>query len=130
MRTFELGELIAERQLTFVTTDGVSKEVVIRLGRPVQDVPDRAWVCPYQVSGLGRDRVTGIFGVDSMQALLLAIHTIPAELSAFIKDSGGRFLHNSQIEDGFTSSCRFVLELTSAANGFDDQGADPRQDPP
>lgn len=113
MRTFELGDLIAERRLTFEATSGETTDVVVRLGRPVQD--DRAWVCPYQVVGMGRERVVGIFGADSMQALLLAIHTIPSELIALMRDPGGRFLRNGEPDDGFLSSCRFVVELTSGA---------------
>ena len=66
----------------------------------------------------------GIFGADSMQALLLAIHTIPAELNSFVKDPGGRFLHNGHIEDGFISSCRFVVDLTSTANDSDHDGSE------
>jgi hypothetical protein len=110
-RTFELGELIAERRLTFEAASGSTKEVVIRVGRPVQDLPGHAWICPYQLEGLGRGTVLGIFGVDSMQALLLAIHTIPAELNAFAREPGGRFLRNGAPEEGFVNPCRFVLEL-------------------
>jgi hypothetical protein len=117
MRTFELGEVIAERKLTFVSTSG-SQQVVVRLGRPVQDLPDRAWICPYQVSGLGSDRVMAIFGAGSMQALVLAVHTIPAELSTFARGLGGQFLHNGEVEDGFLSSCRLLVEL--ALNSSDD----------
>ena len=115
MRTFELGDLVAERQLMFEAGSGETKEVVVRVGRPIPDAPNRAWVCPYQVSGLGRDRVVGIFGADSMQALLLALHTIPAELSSFVRKLGGRFLHNGEPEVGFVRSCQFVVDLISSS---------------
>jgi hypothetical protein len=119
MRAFELGDVIAERVLTFESATGASTEVVVRLGRPVRDGSEPAWLCPYQVSGLGRDRVMAIFGVDSAQALLLALHTIPAELIALERIWVGRFLHNGHVEDGFTNACRFVVELATEVRARD-----------
>jgi hypothetical protein len=96
MRTFELGDVIAERGLTFEPADGAARDVRVRLGRPVRDDDPlgRAWVCPFQISGLDHDRVMGIFGADAMQALLLAIHTIPIELASRVREKGGRLLHH------------------------------------
>jgi hypothetical protein len=112
MRTFDLGEVIAERRLTFQAQAGWSREIDVRIGRPIPDPsePERVWVCPYQVFGLGRDRVMGIFGVDAMQALLLAVHAIPAELAAFMREPGGRFLHDDHLDTSFLSACRSAME--------------------
>jgi hypothetical protein len=112
MRTFDLGEVIAERRLTFEAEAGWSRDVDVRIGRPIPDPsePNHAWVCPYQVFGLGRDRVMGIFGADAMQALLLAIHTLPAELAAFMREPGGRFLDHKQLDTSFLTGCRTALE--------------------
>jgi len=59
MRTFELGDLIAEQRLTFEADADWSREVWIRLGRPVADPSDdgRSWLCPYQIAGFDHDRV-------------------------------------------------------------------------
>ena len=113
MRTFELGEVIAERAITFKANAGWSRDVVVRLGRPMADGShgNRNWMCPYQVAGLGRDRVMAIYGVDAMQALLLAIHTIPAELAAYMRDPGGVFLYFDAVETGFLLPCRNTLDL-------------------
>jgi hypothetical protein len=112
MRTFELGDLIAEQRLAFEAAAGWSREVWIRLGRPVADPSDdgRSWFCPYQIAGLDHDRVMAIFGVDAMQALVLAIHTIPAELSAFTKNPGGRFLYLDHPALGLLRACRACIE--------------------
>src|SRR6266545_2059151 len=113
MRIFDLGEVIAERRLTFQAQAGWSREIDVRIGRPIPDPsePERVWVCPYQVFGLGRDRVMGIFGVDAMQALLLAVHAIPAELGAFMLDPGGHFLHDDHLDTSFLTACRSAIEL-------------------
>lgn len=113
MRTFELDEVIAEQCLTFEADAGSSREVRILLGRPVADATDagRSWFCPYQILGMDRDRVTAIFGANAMQALVLAIHTIPAELAAFIRSRGGRFRHPDGLDVDLLRACRACVEL-------------------
>jgi hypothetical protein len=77
-RKFELGEVIAERRMTYLANDGNHHEVLVRVGKPLLDpgAEQEHWLCHYQISGLGNNVVKAIFGVDSMQALLLGIHTI------------------------------------------------------
>jgi hypothetical protein len=111
LREFEIVDVIAERRLTY-EAPGRSRPVVVRIGRPILDpaAPHETWVCPFQIQGLDSDRVMGIFGVDAMQALLLAIHTIPAELAVYLRDGGGRFVHLGDTDASFISSCRGALE--------------------
>ena len=111
-RTFELGEVIAERRLSFEADAGWTREVVVRLGRPVPDPSEQngPWLCPYQVDGMGSGHVRAIFGVDSVQALVLAVHTIPAELTPIMREVGGRFLFHEQPETGFLRACRTTME--------------------
>ena len=91
----EIGDVIAERRLTFQPREGGPQDVLVRLGRPVLDAsaPHETWIGPFQIEGIGSGKTPGMFGADAMQALLLAIHTIPVELAVCIRDSGGQFLH-------------------------------------
>jgi hypothetical protein len=109
---FELGEVIAEREVLFTPDEGEPQVIVVRLGRPVPDprAPDRAWCCPYQILGIGRDRVLAIFGVDSMQALVLALHTVPAELAAYVRAHPGKLLSFGALDTTWLESCRTALE--------------------
>src|SRR5262245_7877073 len=68
-REFELGEVIAERQLVFEAAPGWTCDVIVKIGRPVPDLsaPHETWGCAFQIQGLGSGRVMGILGVDSMQ---------------------------------------------------------------
>jgi len=111
-RTFELGDVIADRRLVFEATEGWTRDVSVKIGRPVRDTsaPRETWVCPYEIQGLGTGRAMGIFGVDAMQALVLAIHTIPSELAAYARNPGGRFLHLGRVDTSFVSACRTALE--------------------
>src|SRR3954468_20210562 len=111
--TFELGDLIAECELRFMPDHGEAHAVTVRLGRPVPDprAPDRSWCCPYQILGTGRDRVFAIFGVDAMQALLLALHTIPVELAAYVRQHPGKVLCRGARDTTWLSGCHMALEL-------------------
>ncbi len=70
-----LGTVIASRTLQRGTDD-----VVVRLGQPRRSGKD--WLCAFQIRGLGDDAAKRVYGVDSMQALQLAIEVIRATLLA------------------------------------------------
>ncbi len=112
MRTFELGEVIAERRLEFRANAGWSRDVWVRFGKPqVEASSERGrWFCPYQIAGLNSDRVVAIFGIDSMQAVVLAMHTIPAELAALMRELDGRFFHLDHVERTFQDTCKAVVD--------------------
>jgi hypothetical protein len=111
-RTGELGDVIAERQMTFQPSDVEPRRISVRIGRPTQDASAQreTWVCPFQIVGIGDGETRGIFGADAMQALLLAIHTIPVELAVCIRDSGGQFLRFGEPDDSFVAACRMAIE--------------------
>jgi len=71
-----LGEVIAERALTFTRADGSTEAVTVRIGKPAVGTSPDEWRCPYQIVGLGRVRTFALSGVDSMQALLLTLQVI------------------------------------------------------
>jgi hypothetical protein len=62
-RRFELGE---------------ASEVVIRLSLPVRC--DADFRCDYEIAWPDRTRVFNAFGIDSVQALILALRMVHAEL--------------------------------------------------
>ncbi|MCP2365539.1 hypothetical protein HD597_012559 [Nonomuraea thailandensis] len=80
--TYELGEIMAERQLDAVTTEGARSQVTIRLGRPRPDElsANGDWCCPHRITGLGEESVGVAFGVDSLQALLLSVYKVRLKL--------------------------------------------------
>jgi hypothetical protein len=75
----KLGEVVAER--TFVARNGSKRSVriVVRFGRPVRGkgVPRHdPWWCPVEIKGAGLDSFRPIAGVDSLQALVLALDQV------------------------------------------------------
>lgn len=55
---------------------------VLRVGRPVEH-PDGDWVCPFQIAGLGDDQVYEAAGIDSLQALTMALQMARSRLESY-----------------------------------------------
>ena len=96
-----LGEVIAERAVTFTRADGSAEVVTVRVGKPVVcDVPDE-WRCPYQIDGFSGVKTFRMIGVDSVQALLLTLQTILPELQYLAEREGAVFSWLEAANAGF-----------------------------
>jgi hypothetical protein len=86
-----LGDVIAERQFTFRAGKGKAKKARIRFGRPVRgpEKRDPYW-CPIQITGFGLPGVFPVAGVDSLQALILALGHATNLLPAQAYKAGGK----------------------------------------
>ena len=76
----DLGRPIARRTLT---EDGVTgREIVISIGlpRPYRPSKNGDWECPFLIEGIGEPKVETACGVDSLQALILAIEGVRVRL--------------------------------------------------
>lgn len=71
-----LGQIIATRN--FQLKNG--KLVTVSIGKPEVFPNESSFYCPYQITGMGSERVNRAGGVDAVQALLLALKMIGAEL--------------------------------------------------
>ena len=85
----ELGEVIAKRRLRVTGRPDLDVWVVVGKPRPLPDGPDGDCYCPYQVTGIGDEKVRYAVGIDSIQALELAIHILPTELDRLRKGHPG-----------------------------------------
>lgn len=72
-----LGVLIGTRAL--VDIESKRKPVIVRLGRP-RRVPGGDWACAYHISRLGSRKIQYAYGIDAIQALLMAIEGIRVAL--------------------------------------------------
>ena len=78
--------VIASRKFRAIDTHGKATSVEIVIGVPFEAGPDE-WACPVLLKGLYKHRGP-IFGVDSMQALMLAIRFIRDLLNDFCEKGG------------------------------------------
>ncbi len=70
---------VAERQLSVVGAP--DRTVVVTIGKPRPD-PDGDWVCAFRIDGIEDSRRHLAYGVDSIQALLIAIERARIMLDA------------------------------------------------
>ena len=94
-----LGDIVARRELEFVSESG-KESVQVYLGKPVQQ-KDGPWFYPYLIEGKSFERQFRTAGEDSMQALVLALRTIPIELEALAKKNNGYFTWFGDPDLGF-----------------------------
>jgi len=83
MKISDLGQVIATR--TYSAQDG--EIVSVRIGTPFTPP---GWegnsICPYQILGLGNDKIRYAPGIDGVQALYLALKRIATDL--YTSDQG------------------------------------------
>lgn len=91
MQLVEIGEEIASRTLQWTDSSGHTRDVRIRIGRP-QPFPDSTDVyCPVQIVGIGSETVKYSAGVDGIQAIVLALKMMRADLEALEREFSGQF---------------------------------------
>lgn len=87
----ELGEVVATRVLRLLGGEtSPAKEVVVKIGKPKPFPDGRDYFCPYQITGLGDEKVQYSGGIDAIQALHFAIVAAGSDLFALNELCGGR----------------------------------------
>jgi hypothetical protein len=69
----DLGNVIASRTVRWVPDEGAGGDVSILIGTPQNSAEFGDVIVPFQVRGLGRERVKFAAGVDGIQAFLLTL---------------------------------------------------------
>lgn len=72
----DIGTVIAVRTLSL----SGEEKVTVTIGKPKRFPEGDDYYCPYRIVGIGNERVRHAGGVDAMQALVLALRMIGAEL--------------------------------------------------
>jgi hypothetical protein len=78
MKLKDVGTIIASREFT-IKEGG---KVTVIIGKPERIPASEDYYCPYQIRGLGDEKVSYSPGVDSVQALVLALTDIGSRLNA------------------------------------------------
>jgi hypothetical protein len=103
------GPQTASCDLVFQSTDGAKRPVRVRVGKPYRESP-LIWRCPAEIRGF-EGRYADLAGVDSMQALCLALALVRFRIEDFI-DRGGKVLHT---EDGSEWNRQALMAIFGAS---------------
>lgn len=74
-----LGPIIATRTFELAMADGGIGEVLIKIGKPKKHQNNSSY-CPYQIIGIGDERIRYAMGSDGVQSLILAMTKIGADI--------------------------------------------------
>jgi hypothetical protein len=89
----DLGKVIAERIVEWIPNEGPAGQVSILVGTPPEsDDQFGSVIVPFQIRGLGRERVKYAAGVDGIQAFLLMLRMIRVDLEILQRDLNGRLV--------------------------------------
>jgi len=95
MTQHQLGIVIARREFE---CDG--GKVILEVGTPYPVDDGGTRFCPYRIVGLGEGRVRRAGGVDSAQALVLALQIAAADLYAYAETNQAKLTWCGQLNLG------------------------------
>ena len=72
------------------------RRALLRIGKPAEH-PAGDWICPFQVTGLGDERVYEAAGVDGLQALLMALQMVRAQLEPLRRSGRIRWMDGDDL---------------------------------
>jgi hypothetical protein len=98
-----LGEVVAVRELEFVHHDGRREPVRVSIGKPIPGEDEHEWQCPYLIKAESFERLSRVMGGDSMQALILTVYIISAQLEGLGREHKGAFTYFDGDDLGFPS---------------------------
>jgi hypothetical protein len=102
MENYEIGTVIAERQLRLDADSDVPITVLMGIPQKFGTDQGQYYVCPMQIRGLGDERVIGAQGVDAFQALQLGMQRIGIELYVKLNPKcDGRLRWNGETDLSF-----------------------------
>jgi hypothetical protein len=71
------GENGRNRPITSISfIDEPGREILVKMGKPQKTPGEQDFYCPYQITGLGDEKPDAIVGIDSFQAMQLALRSI------------------------------------------------------
>lgn len=79
----EIDIVVASREFEFRLEDGRTERYSVRVGIPYERDDGFDWCCPYELGTASSRRLRCAFGIDSIQALELAMKIIKVEIEVW-----------------------------------------------
>jgi hypothetical protein len=110
-------EPLLERVFASIDSNGKSQSVSLKVWKPYAvpgTVDNPTWRCPFQITGLGSDTVKEIPGIDTLDALLMALRMAEARIISDSQTYGKRIFWQNEEELGMLNPSPSQLEQVSA----------------
>lgn len=78
MELNNVGEIFLTREL--YSNDDAKRKILIKIGKPEKYPESQDYYCPYQIIGLGSEKVKYAMGIDQIQAIQLTMERIGSVL--------------------------------------------------
>lgn len=101
MNLTSVGEIIAERKLVLRGNSGPDREVFVLLGKPQLFSDSSDYFCPYQINGIGEEKIKYMGGVDAFQAISYVLQALGAELQVLNRKESGKLSWDENESLGF-----------------------------
>jgi hypothetical protein len=88
---YQLGEVIATRELSIKQSDQSKRTVIVKLGKPIRFPESNDYYAPFQITGIGNETVLCAGGIDAFQAIHEVMRVIGAQLMALQDTAKMRF---------------------------------------
>ena len=105
MKLNSVGEIVASRDLQVA---GSNQRVRISIGKPerfpAESEPfpvETDYYCPYQIIGFGKEKIGHAGGIDSIQALMLALERVGIELYTSAEAKSGLLSWDGALHGNF-----------------------------
>lgn len=85
-----VGPVIATRLLSLARDKKAVQAITVRLGRPKRMPGTSDYYCPYQIAGIGSEKIKYVAGIDAFQAIQLAMGRIGTDLWALNQECQGK----------------------------------------
>lgn len=85
-----VGPVMATRRVSLTDGKRTTQEITIKLGRPKRMPGAADYYCPYQIAGIGSEKIKYAAGIDAFQAIQLAMGRIGTDLWALNQECQGK----------------------------------------
>ncbi|MDO3387493.1 hypothetical protein QWI17_16745 [Gilvimarinus sp. SDUM040013] len=89
--TSKFSEVVATRELVFVSNDGAKDAYLVSVAKPEKDDGGIDFLCAHEVMSENFHKVVKIHGIDTFQAIELSIKSIASYLEYLERKNGGKF---------------------------------------
>src|SRR5687768_7365656 len=108
-----MGDILLEREFEMLDSHGSRGAVRLYLGKPYLASESNSslhWRCPYQIVGIGSEKIKEARGIDALDAIQLSLRIAEALLNSYSSTSKCKLTWLGEQQLGLTQSSDFEIQ--------------------